>query len=180
MTRAAIHRRPREAGYSFVEVIMSVALLGGILLSVAGVFAIGSQSVKSGREMTKAVAIANTAVEQALAWPYELVYSFPGGAASDSTASWDTAKAYPAWGNVSAEDAADFTEVAGSWKARVESELQDGIVTFAVTGLGHLPVPGNPGIDAFEDAHFARVSITVEWTENGSRHRQVRVDELVL
>ena len=44
--------RQREQGFSLVEVILALGILAGVLISIAGLFIMGSKQVKSGRTST--------------------------------------------------------------------------------------------------------------------------------
>jgi hypothetical protein len=170
-------RRRRSAGYSLVECLIATGLMTGVVVSISGLFIVGSRSVKSGRELTKATAIANTAMEQCIGWNYEKVYGFPGGIGTDQTKTWDTSLANPSWTG-SADDVADMTSTATEWRARVR-ELQQGLLRYKVDGLARLPNGTDPGLTSFVGADFARVTVTVEWNE-GRRRRQVSFEEIVL
>ena len=56
MTPMTLHRRT-QAGYSLIECLLAGALLSGVLVSISGLFIVGTNSVKSGRELTKATTI---------------------------------------------------------------------------------------------------------------------------
>ena len=168
-----------EHGYSLVECLVAGGLLAGVLLSITGLFAVGSNSVKSGREMTKATAIANAAMEQVLAWPYDKVYGFAGAVPGDQTKDWNTDMANPAWAG-SPDDVADWTASANGWRDDIRAQLAKGILRYRVEGIARLPAALDPGLTTFLNAEFVRVTVTVEWTEKGNRRREVVFQELVL
>jgi len=168
-----------EDGYSLVECLVAGGLLAGVLLSITGLFAVGSNSVRSGREMTKATAIANAAMEQVLAWPYDKVYAFAGAVPADQTKDWNTDMANAAYAGTP-DDVADCTATANGWRDDIRSQLARGILRYRVEGIARLPQPLDPGLTSFLNAEFVRVTITVEWTEKGSRRREVVFQELVL
>jgi type II secretory pathway pseudopilin PulG len=169
----------REAGYSLIETLLAAGLLAFILVSVSGLFIVGTQNVKSGREMTKATTVANSAMEQVLAWPFEKVYGFPGGVAADSTKQWSTDLANPATTG-SAQDMADWAAIADAWRAEVRQQLQGGKLTYKVDGIARLPTALDPGLTSFANAQFLRVTVTVEWVERKQRRRHVTFEEIVL
>jgi type II secretory pathway pseudopilin PulG len=174
------HASPRtDGGYSLVEVLLSAALLTAVLASISTLFLVGTQSVKSGRELTKATTIANSAMEQAIAWPFDLVYGFAGVGSDAETGTWSSSAANPAWAG-SVQDVAEWTAVATAWREQVQSELLDGELTYQVDGVAGLPTGLWDGLDAFEDADFIRVRITVSWTEARGRPRHVTFEEIVL
>jgi Tfp pilus assembly protein PilV len=169
----------RQAGYSLIETLLAAGLLAFILVSVSGLFIVGSQNVKSGREMTKAATIGNSAMEQVLSWPYEKVYGFPGGVAADQTKTWSTDLANPTTTG-SAQDQADWAAIANAWRSEVSSQLQGGRVVYKVDGVARLPTALDPGLTSFQNAQFLRVSVTVEWIERKQRRRHVVFEEIVL
>jgi type II secretory pathway pseudopilin PulG len=175
------HPPPRriEAGYSLVETLLAAGLLAFILVSVSGLFVVGGQNVRSGRELTKATTIANSAMEQVLSWNYDKVYAFAGGAATDQTKTWDTSQANPAYSGTSS-DVADWTATANAWRTELAQQVRGGKLTYKVDGVARLPVTGNPGLTTFQDAQFLRVTITVEWSERAKRRRSVTFEEFVL
>ena len=148
-------------------------------VSVSGLFIVGSQNVKSGRELTKAATVANSAMEQVLSWPFEKVYGFPGGIALDQTKTWSSDLANPVTTG-SAADQADWAAIANVWRSEVQGQLQGGRVIYTVSGIQRLPAPGNPGLTTFQAAQFLRVTVTVEWIERKQRRRHVTFEEIVL
>lgn len=172
-------QRRTEAGYSLVETLLATGLLAFILVSVSGMFIIGSQNVKSGRELTKATTIANSAMEQVMSWPFDKVYGFAGATATERTKQWDTNMANPAYVG-DAADVADWGATADAWRTNVRRQLQLGRIIYKVDGAGAFPTGSTDGLVAYRDAHFLRVSVTVEWTERGKRRRQVVFEEFVL
>lgn len=171
--------RRTEAGYSLIETLLAAGLLAFILVSVSGLFVVGGQNVRSGREMTKATTIANSAMEQILSWNYDKVYGFAGGVATEQTKQWSTDQANPAY-NGTPQDIADWNATANAWKAELAQQVRDGRLVYKVDGVARLPNPGNPGLTSFQNAQFLRVTITVEWSERASRRRSVTFEEFVL
>lgn len=169
----------REAGYSLIETLLAAGLLAFILTSVSGLFVVGTQNVKSGREMTKAVTVANSAMEQVMSWPFEKVYGFAGGVDADSTKQWSTDLANPATTG-SAQDVADWALIANTWRSEVQQQLKEGRLTYKVDGIARLPTALDTGLTSFANAQFLRVTVSVEWTERKGRRRHVTFEEIVL
>jgi type II secretory pathway pseudopilin PulG len=172
-------RSAAQRGFTLVEVLLSAGLLAGVLISISSLFVLGSQNVKSGRELTKATTIANSAVEQVIAWPFEKVYGMAGAASTDTTAVWSTDEANPSWTGTTA-DVADWQAMAESWRDQVETDLNHGVLTFQVDGVGGLPSDDDLGLDPFASADFVRVRVTVSWEEARGRQRHVTFEQLVL
>jgi prepilin-type N-terminal cleavage/methylation domain-containing protein len=172
-------RAEAQDGYSLVEVMIASALLATVLLSIAGVFMTGTQSVQSGREMTEAVTIANSIVEQVLGWPYEKVWGMTGGTAESTTATWRNDRTLPAYTG-DPTDVADWTATAQAWKETVETSLNQGTILYRVDGIERLPDGADDGLTTYRDAVFLRVTVTVRWTEARGRQREVVFEEIKL
>ena len=56
-------RHKHQRGYSLIEVLIAIALLGTVLLSITGLFLAGRKNVYSGKQMTQAIAVANEVLE---------------------------------------------------------------------------------------------------------------------
>ena len=178
MTSTRTSRRD-EAGYSLIECLLAAGLLTGVLVSVSGLFILGSQSVRSGRELTKATTIGNSCMEQVMSWPYEKVYGMAGGIATDQTRSFSTNSANPSFVG-STTDIADWTAIANAWRDDARQQLPKGELTYKVDGMGRLPTSTDAGRVAYQDASFLRVTVTVTWIERGNRRRHVTFEEMTL
>jgi prepilin-type N-terminal cleavage/methylation domain-containing protein len=55
--------RRRERGYSLIEVLVAIGILGTILLTIVTLFFIGRRNVYSGKQMTRATAVATHVAE---------------------------------------------------------------------------------------------------------------------
>lgn len=171
--------RPPEAGYSLIECLLASALLASVLVSISGLFIVGTNSVKSGRELTKATTIGNSCMEQVLSWNFDKVYGFAGGVATDTTKTFTTAAANPAYVG-DPTDTAEWALLANAWRTDVQAQLLNGVITYRVDGVGRLPTSGDPGLVPYLEAPFLRVTVTVSWTEARGRRRSVTFDELTL
>lgn len=178
MTPSPIHRRT-EAGYSLIECLLAAALLTSVLVSISGLFILGTKNVKSGRELTKAATIANSHMEEVMSWNFDKVYGFAGGIAADTTKTFTTAAANPPYVGDAADTAA-WALIANEWRTDVRAQLQDGVVSYRVDGVGRLPAAGNPGLVPYLEAPFLRVTVTVSWLEAGGRRRHVTFEEMTL
>ena len=174
-----LHLRRTSRGYSLIECLLASALLAGVLVSISGLFIVGTKSVRSGRELTKATTLANSVAEQVMGWPYEKVYGFAGAVATDQTKTWDTNSANPAYTG-STQDVADWTATANDFRSQVQSQLQAGHITYRVDGMARLPAGTDRGLTTYQDAGFLRMTVTVSWTESGGRQRQVQFEEITL
>ena len=69
-----------EAGFNLIEVIIALALLAVVMLSISGLFAQGSNSIKSGKEMTEALAQGTDILEDLHALSYKRLWTAFGAA----------------------------------------------------------------------------------------------------
>ena len=83
-------KRSREAGFSLIEVIVALGLLGGILLSVAGMFLLGERQVMRGRNQSYALSISRTILEEVGGWSHEATWERFGMTGTNATQTIDT------------------------------------------------------------------------------------------
>jgi type II secretory pathway pseudopilin PulG len=148
-------KRHHEQGFSMVEVVLALGLLAGVLISIAGLFILGTQQVESGRTATEALSVARGIIEEIDGWGFRQTYQLFGvdGSAA-TTATVDTrAAAY-----------------AAKWQTTLDDALFASHAEIAIESLG--PVGGPvPPLDA---TRAIRVVVTVFWDERG-RSRQIRL-----
>ena len=81
----------RQAGFSMVEVLLALGLLGAVLVSITSLFILGGKRVAQGRERTEAVSAATNIAETLDNMSYRGLYtnfttvSDPGSAAGPIT-----------------------------------------------------------------------------------------------
>ena len=167
-------RRPATAGYSLIEILVAIGLIGGVVVVIASLLATGARSVHSGRHMTTAVALGKTVMEDVLAWPYGRVWAQTGGAATDTTATWTTAEANPAYAGSS--DAAEMSATCDAWRVAV-SELPNAVLSYQVDGIEALPDGVSDGLTSFGEARLLRVIVLITWSESGGRARSAQFEE---
>ena len=178
MTPMTLHRRT-QAGYSLIECLLAGALLSGVLVSISGLFIVGTNSVKSGRELTKATTIANSCMEEVESWNFDKVYGFAGGISADSTKTFTTAAANPPYVG-DPTDTAEWAATANAWRTNVAQQLRLGVLTYRVDGVGRLPAGSDPGLVPYLEAPFLRITVTISRTEARGRRRTVTFEELTL
>lgn len=139
------------AGFSLVEVVIALGILGGVLVSVAGLLVIGSRQVTSGRNSSEALAVARTIVEELEGWGFRQTYrgfEDPGcQPAAAAACTFDTSE----------------NAVAADWQAALEEVLNEPRAEVAVESLEGVKLDASSGL---------RIRVTVYWTE-GSRDREV-------
>ena len=167
-------RQRRSAGYTLIEVLAAIGLMGGVVVVIAGLIAVGARSVQSGRHLTTATALGKTVMEDVLAWPFDRVWEQTGGAGSDLSASWSTAQATPAFSG--SASAAELAATCEAWRVAV-SDLPSGVLTYEVDGIEAVPSGGSDGLTAFTEARLLRVTVLITWTESGGRARSAQFEE---
>jgi prepilin-type N-terminal cleavage/methylation domain len=70
-----IETRRRSAGYSLVEVLIAMAILGTIALSIVTLLVMGRRNVYSGRQMTHGVALGNQVLEDVSNMTLDQIYA---------------------------------------------------------------------------------------------------------
>lgn len=176
--------RNAEAGYNLVEVLIAMALLGTVMISIMTLFFAGRGNVYSGRQMTQAVAVGTSAMEDLSSLD---VTSLLGAfLITNATAVADInieparglpASEYPASILRSTQDLTQEANPPGflaRWLNTLESQnkLADGRIFVVITPENG---PSNPDTPTVADASLFRVRVIVRWVE-GPRQRQAIFD----
>ncbi|MEW5806004.1 MAG: prepilin-type N-terminal cleavage/methylation domain-containing protein [Acidobacteriota bacterium] len=140
-------------GFNLIEVMIALALLAGVLVSIAGLFTYGARFVKSGREMTEALSIAQDILEELDNLSYHQLYTEFGCSESATSCIADT----------------ETNSYAQHWQAGIESKLNDGMATITLE-----PIGGTASPPTFSSARGIRITVLVEWNEN-LRHRELEL-----
>jgi prepilin-type N-terminal cleavage/methylation domain-containing protein len=149
--------RNNQRGFSLIEVVVALALLAGVLISIAGLFVIGARQVESGREATEALSVARGIVEQMNKWGFHQTYELFGANGSAATYTWDTRTITD-----------PPTTGMGKWQPMLSQKIPGAYATITVTSVG----PGTPPVLNLTRA--MRVVVTVRWQER-MRQRQVQL-----
>ena len=151
MIPAVRSTRAGSGGFSLPEVTIALALLGGVLVSMAGLFVTGERIVHGGKDHTTALAIARDILEETNGWHYDGLYGTFGLDGSASSYTLDSRTA---------------TYAAG-WQAMLDQDLGS---AYAEIKLEALDEGGST--PAVRDARCIRVSVRVHWN-NQQRSRAV-------
>jgi len=157
-----MHResRPRdELGFSLVEVILALALLGTVLIAMSGLFTLGSRQVDAGRKHTEALSAAQDILEEMSVWSFRGLYESFGGDGSTSTFTIDTLT----------------NDFAKQWQPYLAENFAPG--SFAGISLSSVTESGTP--PPLSSARCIRVTVTVYWAE-ALRERNVQLTMLRL
>ena len=140
-------------GISLVEVIFSLGLLAGVLVSTASMLVLGNRQIDSGRTASVALSISQSVLEEMQGWGFRQTYAVYGYDGTATSYTVDTrSNSYTA-----------------KWQSTLSSKLFNGYATIALDSLGPtLPVPD------LDSTQAIRVIVTVHW-EEGSRPRRIRL-----
>lgn len=142
-----------DKGFNLVEVIIAIALLAGVLLSIAGLFTYGGRFVKSGKEMTEALSIAQDINEELEKLSYRQLYDEFGCSSTATSCSADSIN----------------NSYAQQWQPEIDEKLYEGKATITLD-----PVGGATSPPQFATARGIRIIVLVEWKEN-DRPREVKL-----
>lgn len=149
-----MQRNRNERGFSFVEVVLALGLLAGVLISIAGLFVIGGKQLNSGRNHTEALSVAQDIQEEMNRWGFRQTYLLFGIDGS----------------TIRATDVDTRTNsFAQPWQARLDETLFNAFGTIRIESLG--PTAPPPVLDA---TRAIKVVVTITWDEGG-RTRSVEL-----
>jgi prepilin-type N-terminal cleavage/methylation domain-containing protein len=146
-----------ERGFSLIEVVVALALMAGVLISIAGLFIIGGRQVESGRTSTEALSVARGIIEQMQKWGFRQTYQLFGQNGSAASYTFDTRTITD-----------PPTTGMAKWQPMLIEKIPGSYATIQVSSLG----PGTPPVLSLTRA--MRVVVTVRWNE-GLRQRQVQL-----
>lgn len=166
--------RKRNAGYSLVEVLIAMAILGTVLMSILTLFVFGRRNVYSGRQMTRATSVSTHVMEDLVPLtPEEFYTTF--GITSTTTLGTNTVAGVSYTDSIirRAADAAcgaDCQRYFTNWNALlVPARMQDATLALVIMPLDRATA-SNP-----TTARRLVIRTVTEWRE-GPRIRQVSLD----
>lgn len=173
-----------EAGYNLVEVLIAMALLGTVIISILTLFSAGRRNVYSGRQMTQAVALGTSAIEDLSS--LDVIGLLGAFLITDATTLSDLdiepslglpASEYPGSILRSTLNLAQEANPPGflaRWEDVMESQnkLANGRIFVVITPENG---PDNADTPTVANATLFRVRVIVRWVE-GPRQRQATFD----
>lgn len=151
--------RARQEGYSLVEVLISLGVLSGVILSIASMFVLARTNVNSGKQMTEATSIAQDILEDINKLSYNGLQIFFVG-----TPNLSTLTVY----NADTRTTSSYANT--QYQTNIANRLYNG---YAIISL--LPIGGNIKPAVWNTGEAIRVSVTVNWTEL-RRNRSVTIE----
>ncbi len=140
-----------QGGFSLIEVIVSLGLIAGVMLSVAGLFLLGQRQVRRGRDESTALARAQTILEEIGAWNHDATWKRFGLSGDAASYSIDTR----------------INVYAAKWQPDLQDLLAD--------GHAEIRLESCDGADLVDTA-AVRIVVTVSWNEPAS----TRITELAM
>jgi len=146
-----------DAGMTLIEVLIAVGILAGVLVSVASLFVLGGQRVKSGREMTEATTIASDILESLNSAGFDqLTTLFPTCAATTGCTVRTDVDGY----------------ASAQWQATISGSLYQGYGEITLTPVGGTVTPAT-----FASGEGLRLRVRILWSE-GTNTRSIAVESL--
>ena len=154
-------RRPAEAGFSLIEVLFAIAILTGVLLSIASLMVMGGKNVWSGQNQSEALAAAGDILEEIGEQAFSQSFGELGIAPTVTQASISTELLDS---GTPPSPAAELV----AWHDALKRPLGDDayvVISFESLAEGGAPPP-------LESALAVRLQVSVHWNEFG-RQREV-------
>lgn len=187
----------REHGYSLIEILVAIAILGVVLLSILSLFLWGRKNVHSGKQMTTAIAVGTRVMEDLAPLTkedlYEGVFSITDTATGAdikfgnpqreyTNAAIRSTKAWTGYTDIQKENAKGPMFLTKGWKNQLEETLSDGTTKRARLDDGAVTVILMPRVDTnapeqFQSASVMQIRVIVSWLEN-RRHRELILDSV--
>jgi len=169
---------PRQRGFSLIEVLVATGIASAVLISISGLFIMGSQNVVSGANLSTATTFNQSILEEIRGFNAEKIYGLLNGQPGDSIQTWNTDQSNPTWTEKNAEYATEFAAVLDEWRTNVRESMPRGVFSLTVEGFDNRPEGADDGTATFGGAQFIRIQVTVHWTEVRGHGRQVTMNLL--
>jgi prepilin-type N-terminal cleavage/methylation domain-containing protein len=145
------HRR-RQGGFTLVEVILALALLGTVMISISGLFVLGARQLKSGRAQSSALSVGRDIMEEMHGWHYDRLYTAFGEDGSATSYTVDTRT----------------NAFASRWQPVLDESFEPGAYAEVLVQS----VDGSLSPPLLREATCIRVQVRVHWRE-GERDREI-------
>jgi len=165
----------REGGLTLAEVLVACALLAVILLALMGLISSSVHRAYSGKKMTAATILAQAAMERANVYAaHKLLGAADTASSASQTWTRKGATTTPAAVTGTTAEAIERT----AWRdLLMAADLPNDTKFPATLQVSMTAVPSGT---TFANASMVRVVVDVNWTEWGTRKRQVRLQALNL
>ena len=146
-------RRNQQGGFSMIEVLLALGLLGAVLIAITSLFIMGGQRVRQGRERTESLSAATHVMETLDSMSYRGLYT------NFTTASDPGA----AIGPLTIDSRTNAAAITLGWQTLIDTNLDNGYGVITMTRIG--------GAD-FRTATGVRVTTTVYWDDLNKTRNQ--------
>jgi len=186
-----------ERGYSLIEILVAIALLGVVLLAIMSLFIWGRKNVHSGKQLTTAIAVGTRVMEDLAPLTKEDIYE--GVFAINDTATGTdikfgtpeqtyenaairSTKAWPGYTDIQKENTAGPKFLTVAWKNQLEETLTDTtkrprLDDGSVTVIMMPRVDPDNGTPQFQNSSIMQIRVIVSWLEN-RRRRELILDSV--
>ncbi len=175
----------KRNGYSLVEVLIAMGILGTVLIAIMTLFVWGRRNVYSGKQMSRAIAIGDRVLEDLAPLTKKDVYngafnmldtaspttsvSILGTTYTNCSIRSTNATVIPSPPSDIASQTTDGPDFLGKWRSQMGSDLANASVTLLLQPSSD-PTNTPP---KFGTAQVLRVRVIVQWDESaGSRRRR--------
>lgn len=139
-----VRRHAGESGMTLVEVLVALAVLAGVLISVASLFVLGGQRVRSGRELTQGTTIASDILEELVQYGDQLQDLFPDCTTDTGCTVTTTSDTF----------------ASSQWASLIDENLYQAWADIILT-----PIGGTVSPPTFASSEGVRVQVVVHWSE---------------
>lgn len=186
-----------ERGYSLIEILVAIALLGVVLMAIMSLFIWGRKNVHSGKQLTTAIAVGTRVMEDLQPLTKEDIYE--GVFAINDTATGSdikfgtpertyanaairSTKAWTGYTDIQLENAKGPKFLTTAWKKQLEETLTDTTTRprlddGSVTVIMMPRVDPDNGTPQFKNSSIMQVRVIVSWLEN-RRRRELILDSV--
>ena len=119
-------RHGQQRGFSMIEVLLALGLLGAVLIAISSLFIMGGQRVRQGRERTEALSAATHVMETLDSVSYRGLYT------NFTTASDPGAAAGP----LSIDSRTNAATIALGWQTLIDTNLDNAYALLTVSRIG--------------------------------------------
>ena len=183
-----------ERGYSLIEILVAIAILGVVLLSILSLFIWGRKNVYSGKQLTTAISVGTRVMEDLAPLTKEDIYEgvfaisdtatganikFGTPEQSYNNAAIRSTKAWTGYTDIQKENATGPKFLTNAWKNQLEETLTDTTKRPRLDD-GSVTVIMMPRVDTnnpaqFQSASVMQIRVIVSWLEN-TRRRELILD----
>ena len=183
-----------ERGYSLIELLVAIAILGVVLLSILSLFLWGRRNVYSGKQLTTAISVGTRVMEDLAPLTKEDIYegvfaisdtaggsniTFGTPSRTYANAQIRSTQAWTGYTDIQKQNDAGPKFLTGAWKEQLQETLSDGTTKRprlddgSVTVILMPRVDPNNDPDQFKNSSVMQIRVIVSWLENTRRRELI-------